>query len=412
MVPVRTALLGLILAGSALAEPAPFDGGARLYLGEGILRGSPRLFGLAGAYVGIAEGAEAMIRNPAGVAQKDPRFRSGLNLDLGFSLHLLPPGAVAWQDWDNDGRVDQLGAQRSLREYLGAQTVYAMVQLQLGRFGIGLGADLFNYASNTSVRAHDLAVGHVFANVGWAFGEDDLLVGLGLDAAGALVTVLEDRRPTDVLGYRGFAPQAGVLFRPHGDDYRLGASFRPQLTAQAPHPRESIGGLRTFPGVVSPARLLVGGSFALGEGRAYNITSRDEWAEVEPYLDGRKVRSAALMKWVLSAQVDLVFPVRNATSTAAFLEQDLGLPARSEGASIAVTPRFGLEKELLPDQIRLRTGTFLEPALISTGEDRWHVTFGGEVFLFRLFAERIGFGAGFDLAKNYLNLSFGFLPWK
>src|SRR4051794_2126019 len=95
----------LLLSAAAFAQQSapPFDGSQRVYLPEGIIRGGPRIFAMSGAYVGIAEGAEAMTRNPASMSQKDPRFASPLNVDLGFSLHLLPPGAVTWQDWDNDG---------------------------------------------------------------------------------------------------------------------------------------------------------------------------------------------------------------------------------------------------------------------------------------------------------------------
>ena len=56
----------LVLAHAAQAQP--FTADKRLLLSEGVLRGSPRLLGIAGAFVGVAEGAEGITRNPAAAA--------------------------------------------------------------------------------------------------------------------------------------------------------------------------------------------------------------------------------------------------------------------------------------------------------------------------------------------------------
>ena len=61
--------------------------------------------GLSGAYVAIAEGAEGQTRNPAAVAQKDPRFEHDFNVDFAGTMHFLFPGSVRSQDWDNDVRI-------------------------------------------------------------------------------------------------------------------------------------------------------------------------------------------------------------------------------------------------------------------------------------------------------------------
>ncbi|MHB8878335.1 MAG: hypothetical protein ACYC8T_31960 [Myxococcaceae bacterium] len=74
---------------------------------------------------------------------------------------------------------------------------------------------------------------------------------------------------------------------------------------------------------------------------------------------------------------------------------------------------MGIEKEVVEDRLRLRLGGYLEPPLVPTAPPlRGHVTFGGEVFLFKLGPSRICFGISFDFAPRYQNLSFAFMVWK
>src|SRR5688572_23546661 len=81
-----------LLASAAVAQP--FDSSRRLLLTEGTLRGSPRLMGIAGAFVGIAEGGEGITRNPAAAANPDARFEGDFSYDLGGTLHFLFPWSV------------------------------------------------------------------------------------------------------------------------------------------------------------------------------------------------------------------------------------------------------------------------------------------------------------------------------
>ncbi|MBL9038215.1 MAG: hypothetical protein JNG84_06875, partial [Archangium sp.] len=164
-------------------------------------------------------------------------------------------------------------------------------------------------------------------------------------------------------------------------------------------------------GVDVPGRLSLGGALALGGGRRLNITSPLGWVPRDEKLPNGP-KTAAMTKWLLTAQLDVFFPVQGATLVGAFLQQP-DFDAKPAGYQLSFQPRFGVEKELFIDLLRLRTGTYLEPPLVETGPFvRPHWTVGFELFLFKLGKERVSFGLSLDFANRYMNMSFGFLVWK
>lgn len=406
----RALLLLLLVPLSSTAQP--FTPDRKLLLSEGVLRGSPRLMGIAGAFVGIAEGAEGMTRNPAAVVSKDPHFERELNLDFGAAMHFLPPWAVQDQDWDLDGQRDQTGPVGGPFDFLGTQVIYLAGSLQYRNFGIGLGVDLQNFVARTPESGFNLGLAHVFSSIGASFWEDQILVGIGAESTHAIFGHLENKQVRETLGYNGIGVQLGGLWRPKWQNYRAGFSFRPQTQAGPDVQRQEIGGLTPFSAVVAPARLSLGGSFALGnDGRDYNITSPADWRSATKNPDGTPVYSA-LTRWLITTQVDVLFPVYNATYVAAFLGQELGVPAVNAGDRISFLPRAAIEKEIWEDRLRLRAGGYLEPPLVPTGYLRPHATFGFELYLFKLGPQRMAFGLSFDLAREFQNLSVAFVVWK
>ncbi len=401
--------LGLLVSLTAAAEP--FTPDRRLLLSEGVLRGSPRLLGIAGAFVGVAETAEGITRNPAAAASKDPRFERELNFDFGAAMHFLPPWAVSEQDWDNDGRPDQ--AEGGPLEALGTQVIYLAGSVQYKNVGFGIGADLQNFVARTPQGGFNLGLLHTFASVAGSFWEDQILIGLGLETTHSIFGYFENRALSDRLGYHGYGVQFGGLWRPKDEDYRVGFAFRPQVVGKPDTQRERIGGLQPFSAVIAPARVSVGGSWALGStGRHYNITGKDGWGPTDPEPDGTPRFTPAMTKWLITTQLDVFMPVGGATNVTAFLEQGAGVDAQVAGNQVAFQPRVAVEKEILEERLRLRLGGYLEPALVPSGSLRPHLTYGGEVYLFQLGTQRISFGLSFDLAQQYQNLSVAFLVWK
>ncbi|MGQ0503885.1 MAG: hypothetical protein ACT4TC_01045 [Myxococcaceae bacterium] len=399
--------------------------GAGLLLSEGTLRGSPRLMGLAGAYVGIAEGAEGMTRNPAAVANRDPHFEGDWSFDLGGTLHFLFPWSVREQDWDNDGRPDQLDNGGPLR-FLGTQVLYSTLKVQYKNVALGIGGDVQNFlyqrvelGETVPSKAFSLALIHLFATLGVTFWEDQIVLGAGIESTHALIALFEDKSLKDRIGYNGWGIQFGGLWRPAHENYRIGFSFRPQTNGVPDQDisARTIGGLDPFRAVVSPARVSIGGSIALGVGRAYNITGKDEWAEPtgQRLPDGQEVYSPAMMKWIITAQLDIFGPVPNALSAPTYLEQGTGVPTLLAGNRASFEPRLAVEKEVVADRLRFRLGTYLEPPLLpfqldpnSAGRTRPHLTFGGEVRIYK----KLTFGLSFDFAYGYQNLSVALYTWK
>ena len=83
------------------------------------------------------------------------------------------------------------------------------------------------------------------------------------------------------------------------------------------------------------------------------------------------------------------------------------------GATVTLSPRAGLEVEALPGRLRLRAGSYYEPARFEDVAGRVHGTFGFEVraLEFHLWGLRRGrLGATFDIARRYRNIgaSIGF----
>lgn len=421
--PVVRTFFALLFALSTTAAAQSFTSDRRLLQSEGILRGSPRLMGLAGTYVAIAEGAEGQTRNPAAVAHKDPRFENEVTVDFGGTMHFLFPGGSKTQDWDNDGLPDRDASSAGVES---SQVAYSTVSVQYGAVGIGLGFDWQNFIGRYANELGDVEQGdaasisllRLFGSIGVSLLNDAVLLGAGVESSHAFAWYLRDRKVDDERYYRGFGYQFGALFRPKDENYRIGLAFKPQTLAKPTANREFLGTgdqLRSFSEAVTPGRLSLGATYALGSGgRALNITSRAgliDTGEVDE--SGLPVFSAAMTKWLFSAQLDVFLPVENAVTVSAYLgQQGTTVAALPAGNRVAFLPRIAVEKELWADRFRLRAGGYLEPAMVATGSVRPHVTFGGELYLFKAGPQRLSFGLSFDFAERYQNLSVAIVVWK
>jgi hypothetical protein len=408
----------MLLSSLGAMAQGPFTSDRKLYISEGVLRGSPRLLGIAGAYVSVAEGAEGITRNPAAAVSKDPRFLSNLNVDFGAAMHFLAPWSVRAQDWDNDGRRDQVDG--GPFNFLGSQVIYLAGSIRYKNVGLGLGADLQNYVTQrfdiagNEIGGFNVGLVHAFGSLAGSFWQDQILVGLGVESTSAIFAYFENRGLKESLGYHGFGAQFGALWRPKDENYRIGFSFRPQALG---HPdtqdRETIGGLTRFANVIAPMRISVGGSVALGSiGRNYNITDKKGWGTKAWNIDGSPVTTAAMRKWLITAQLDVFWSVQNATYLASFFEQGPDVEVRPAGYRVTFEPRLGVEKEVIEEWLRLRGGAYVEPPQVDGGITRPHGTFGFEVRLFRIGDTRIAAGASMDLAWEYQNLSVALMAWK
>jgi hypothetical protein len=91
---------------------------------------------------------------------------------------------------------------------------------------------------------------------------------------------------------------------------------------------------------------------------------------------------------------------------------------RFSGETLTLSPRLGLESEVAPNWLRLRAGSYLEPARAAGAKDRLHGTFGFDVKLFRwnVFGllgdfDSWSFSSAVDGAREYLSTSFSIGIW-
>lgn len=375
-----------------------------LYINPTILVSSARLTALAGASVALAEGVEGMATNYAAVAQKDPRRTKRYDWDATFGLLSTP--VEGFQDLENDPST-KTGTQ----PYTSVVEGQAGLTLQLLKFGIGgfgrisnrtLCLDRFCSEVLTSATMHGGLV------AGAALFQDQLVV-----AAGFNVTQAELKTLTEDVVYTGSSFGVAALLRMHHQPFRLGAQFLLGHTGMPANPTP-IAGRLPFLGITTPHKVTLGGSLRLGPGsERYNRVSQALVDEQPKYAGAPELPHDTLHDvppgpWLLTAQLDLVLPVTNATTVRSFLFGGEPTPA---GDAFFVVPRLGVEHELLPKLLRVRTGAWLEPNLVQGSSVRTHATFGFELFAFHLWDDW-SISAALDAAPRYLSGSIGIGYWR
>ncbi len=381
------ALLLLALALPARADPV------RLDLVCGPLITSSRITGLGGAFAGVAEGIDGVVRNPAALANRPHDSTSWFDWALTFDWFVSPGSEL---DWDGDGLVPgRFGAgSGEFRAYsLGLMT-------QLDPFGLGLLGNIYGWTSGEATFSY----ADVLFGGAWAFAEGELIVGLAAEIATLNVTtgVGDTAAALDLAG-PGFG--LGLLYRPIGAPWRLGVRFRttthlePEAGATAP---ASVLGLPGDEPVlcVVPWQLAAGVSYFLAADprHRYNPALR----QAPPALADRRY---------LLVSAELV--VLGATEGTSLESLVAGEPRRA-GLSPSLGVHLGAEGEVLDGRLRARFGTYLEPrrvdGLAAHEGPRLHLTGGVELRLVELVFDWKA-TLGFDLAPGWENLTVGVGFW-
>src|SRR5690606_33858679 len=95
-----------LVAGRAAAQEEP----GRVEVARGALVASPRVLGLGGAYVAVAQGRDGLRHNAAAPAVRAPHSVDHVELYFGFDLQLpaVIPGADLFNDDDDEEQLDGL----------------------------------------------------------------------------------------------------------------------------------------------------------------------------------------------------------------------------------------------------------------------------------------------------------------
>jgi hypothetical protein len=439
----------------------------RVDLHQGAVLASSRVTGLAGAYVAIAEGVDGNPQNPAAPAVRVPWSYSHFDYDLGLGFSL--PTALS------DGDFFNSGGEAEEDEHL--FFLNAAANLQFGSWGFGLTADLQQYGLNRNESGvqntpndelrGQFALLHLI--VSRAFSDGQLLVGAGLRSTALSVVSQVDGKDRQLFSTGGAGLEAGILFRPNEERFRVGAAIRSAVTTTPSNDTDgplyrgtedelwlpnqvtlpwdvNVGvavqlGPRPFnPRWYDPSdllarvrhamrarearrerrrELLVSRARAAGLDVAAAAAAIDAELESQAALDEmrleaeerrvdralrERVRRMERFYVLLSSSLVVTGEAENAVGVQSFLNREV---TRS-GQSLVASPRLGAESEVIPNWLKLRAGSYLEPARLAGSTARVHGTFGFDAKIvtwsvFGLFPEGTEWriSGALDAAKRY-----------
>jgi hypothetical protein len=348
--------------------------------------GSPRLIGMAGAVNSVAEGAAGLYTNPASAAVRPETEAEKFAWNVYFNSYAPADG----QDSNNNGQA-VTSVHRSL---LGA----AGLLLQYGKWGLSL---------DGGYTAHEIAaqaggglgvrslIGHV--TLARTFLDGELAAGLGV-RIGALNVYTLDQAAQTLFTRAGASAESGVVWKPRDRSFRLAVSGGLPIDTGAVKyncdPNDCDGYILPSDAIV-PWDATIGGAWRFAP-TAWNT----------------KVAGAYRDERELTVAFDLSFigAVDNGYGMEAFAAKQLQV----SGRNTTLTPRLGLESDVIKGWLRLRAGTYLESSRFPQTTARLHGTGGAEVrvFAFHLggHERRVSLSFAVDVASLYKNagLSVGF----
>ena len=388
---------------------------------------STRVTGLAGAYVAIGEGTDGSAQNPAGVAFRDPY--SVAHFDYDVALGLTFSSALARSDVFNSGRRTVLS--RRGEESLAFLNVAG--NMQLGRRGFGVSVDLQDYSLERAQTRSDAEQERLRAQFvvfhtmgGYGFQDGQLLLGLGVRLA--LLQVVSEQRLSGneqtLFDTAGVGLEGGVLYKPNGARFRLGASLRTQVTSRASDANQTrvlfsddpLDELYLPDRVTLPWEVHAGAAVQLGPRpfnprwidpreelsptkrelkhnererakrraqavadtsgtpaeRAARLEALDAELASEQLLDDlrlarlqRELNELLLRRYYDMRRFHLLMTasldVLGPVSQAVGVESFLERKVQRSGTEASFSPRFALETEAIPNWMRVRGGFYVEP---------------------------------------------------
>jgi hypothetical protein len=205
----------------------------------------------------------------------------------------------------------------------------------------------------------------------------------------------------ELFASQGLNFEVGALYRPNNEQYRLGASVEgPVNTSALDDDEPSIirEGFFLPRGAYKPWEIRLGGAYQFGN-RPLNpvwdnvdeVVARevgDIWDEMssdeqdlyrkETWRRLRREFRAMPRRYILTtASLHIIGPARDAVSVEGFLTQTV----QHSGNGVNLSPRWGLETDVVPSWITMRYGNYVEPSRVAQMNPRFHYTFGLDVKL-------------------------------
>lgn len=381
-----TALVCLVVAAPAAAEPPITDRDYAIDFYEGAAVGDARMVGMGGTGLALIRGSAGTLLNASA-----PVVRLATDNDhWTWDWHIDYLNGQLSSDFDNNGVA--------LDKASGAQLATGGLGLRVGAWA---GAVTVNIQSAPidpmeQLDAQNLRVRLAVAR--W-FSRFDTAIGLGVQTISFRIVDGEQ----EMFKISGGGLIAGATWIPRMQDFRIAAAVETPIVggnveAEVCDPDACMlaSGTYILPGEVeSSVRLGAGGAYRWGP-TAWN-------QQVQPsYRDERSLTVAADV-WVTG-------PSQHGYGIEKFAVQEL----QRSGTHTNVGARLGAEVEALPGRLRVRAGTYWEPSRFAGVGGRIHGTFGieGRVFEFYLWGPRRGrIGITADVAARYRNIALSIGLW-
>jgi hypothetical protein len=400
-----------------LAQSEAGEGGAQTVDStRGPVLGSTRRIGLGGAFVAVAENIEGVAINPASSAVRLPYafqdWSVGFGLDVAVGAWL--PKNDAYNEGDTAGQ-DQAKVDKST-------ALFGSVGLLLNyrHFGLGLSAEATRNATTRADQTEGIDTslaanfGTVHLNAAFGYLDGQLLLGAGP----RLIGMSFDRSGgSSVLGTAGIGYEAGLLVKPNQQQYRFAAAVKSPIDARLP----------AQPGIAAstvhvPWEVAFGFAYQFGprtlNSRLFTAQelARQTSGQADP-TDAELDRAAEELfdryqqrpRWYLLVSSELSIIQGGGP---------VGLSGQTAMDRPVISPRVGLESEVIPHHLRLRGGSYYEPALIRGTNSRVHGTAGLDVKLFKWsvfgLVEPFNYwqlSLAADVARSYLNTAFSIGIW-
>lgn len=202
----------------------------RIDLGAGPVIAGPRVTGLAGAYVALAEDVDGNAHNPAAPAVRPAHSFDHFDYYIGAGV--IFTAGLTNSDFFNTGARSQAFTNQAED----AAVLSLATNLQWGTFGLGLSLDAQTFDMRPRDPAQRETLGGVQADIlgiriqaAHSMLDGQVIAGVGTRLLGM---TLQDNSGNDLFATGGAAYEAGVLIRPNGRPFRVGAKFKSSAVAK------------------------------------------------------------------------------------------------------------------------------------------------------------------------------------
>ncbi len=349
---------------------------------QGVVYGTGKSAGMGGVAVATGQGSANMSANPAAPAIRT-KTSSG-TWDFDWRIEGI---ANLSTDFDNNG----IEIKRSEEPITGLS-----LGLQYGKWGIGFDVTALSNQfdapegslQNTLVIESDLVRLAIARRL-----PHDVTVGMGVKAS-----IFSFYNGEGVVDITGGAAEFGAIWSPSFANLRVGAAASLSVEGTEVEADDSCDP-QNCGGYILPNEASV--PWRVSGGIAWRF-SNSKWNEIinKRFFDERN----------LTLAVDLVAtgPTSRGHNFEAFGLKKL----QRSGRKTVFSLRGGAESELLPGRLRLRAGSYWEPARVQDTRGRLHGTAGIDVRVWSLGKYRFRVSANADIARNYSNIGFSAGFWN